>query len=54
MPFAGYLAANGDLTFVAVIVAGTIGSVVYPTRQETHQHLLALKTVRDAMRKGAK
>jgi Uncharacterized membrane-associated protein len=27
MPFAGYLAASGDLSFGAVIVAGTIGSV---------------------------
>ena len=27
MPFAGYLAANGDLAFVAVVIAGTIGSV---------------------------
>ena len=27
MPFAGYLAANGDLPFVSVVIAGTIGSV---------------------------
>ncbi|SFH21334.1 DedA family protein [Sulfitobacter dubius] len=27
MPFAGYLAANGDLSFVSVVIAGTIGSV---------------------------
>ncbi len=27
MHFAGYLAASGDLAFVAVVIAGTIGSV---------------------------
>ena len=27
MPFAGYLAASGDLPFVSVVIAGTIGSV---------------------------
>jgi len=27
MPFAGYLAANGTLSFVVVVLAGTIGSV---------------------------
>ncbi|HBB85373.1 MAG TPA: alkaline phosphatase [Sulfitobacter sp.] len=27
MPFAGYLAAKGDLYFVSVVIAGTIGSV---------------------------
>ena len=27
MPFAGYLAASGDLVFVAVVFAGTVGSV---------------------------
>ena len=27
MPFAGYLAAKGDLSFVSVVIAGTIGSV---------------------------
>ena len=27
MPFAGYLAASGDLSFVSVVIAGTIGSV---------------------------
>ncbi|AYE85844.1 MULTISPECIES: DedA family protein [unclassified Sulfitobacter] len=27
MPFAGYLAASGDLYFVSVVIAGTIGSV---------------------------
>ncbi|UOA33832.1 Protein DedA (plasmid) [Sulfitobacter sp. DSM 110093] len=27
MPFAGYLAASGDLSFVIVVIAGTIGSV---------------------------
>ncbi|MEP2682615.1 MAG: DedA family protein [Sulfitobacter sp.] len=26
MPFAGYLAASGDLSFVSVVIAGTIGS----------------------------
>ncbi|WP_373947213.1 DedA family protein [Paracoccus marcusii] len=27
MPFAGYLAANGTLSFLAVVIAGTVGSV---------------------------
>lgn len=43
MPFAGYVAANGDLSIFGVLIAGTIGSVIGTTAWYAVARLMGLE-----------
>lgn len=43
MPFAGYVAANGDLSIFGVLIAGTIGSVIGTTAWYAAARLMGLE-----------